>query len=98
MNDHMTLTTLFSILRGCLPYEYDELYINGENMDHSIVINKKDSELTMYITMNAPDDNDILDTDLYDNYDDDLIETCQWDLDDPNLNLTDLITYIKNSL
>lgn len=99
MSDHTTLTTLFAILHGSLPYEYDELYVNGKGTPHSLVINKKDSKRTIYITTNTAYDDGILDTTLYDDdYDDEPIETCQWDTNDPNLNLADLIVYIEKTL
>lgn len=98
MEDTKTLKTLFAAIHGTLPYEYDT-YINGKDTDHSIVISKKDSERTICVTANTPDDNGILDTTLYDDaYDDEPIETYQWDANDPNLNLIDLITYIKENL
>lgn len=99
MNEHTTLNHLHAILRGCLPYEYDEQYINGKDTDHSIVITKEDSERTVYITENTPNHNNILDMTLYDDAnDDEPVEIYQWDTTDPNLNLTDLIAYIKNNL
>lgn len=99
MSNYTTLKTLFATFRGCLPYEYDEQYINGKDTDHSIVITKEDSERTVYITENTPDHNSILDVTLYDDAnDDEPVETYQWDTNDPNLNLTDIIDYIKNSL
>lgn len=98
MNEHTTLTILSATLRGCLPYGYDEQYINGKDADHSIVITKEDSERTVYITENMPD-NGIFDTTIYDDtYDDEPIEIVQWNTNDPNLNLIDLITYIEKTL
>lgn len=99
MSDYITLKTLFAALHGSLPYEYDELYVHDKDTDHSIVISKKDSERTIYITTNTPDDDGILDTTLYDDSnDDEPIEICQWDTNDPNLNLVDLIAYIEKTL
>ena len=99
MNEHTTLTILSATLRGCLPYEYDEQYINGKDTDHGIVITKGDSERTVYITENTPGHNGILDVTLYDDAnDDEPVEIYQWDTNYPNLNLTDLIAYIKNNL
>lgn len=99
MSDYITLKTLFATLHGSLPYEYDELCVHGKDTDHSIVISKKDSERTIYITTNTPDDDGILDTTLYDDAnDDEPIEICQWDTNDPNLNLVDLIVYIEKTL
>lgn len=94
MSNHTTLTTLFAILRDTLPYEYDGHYTNGNNMDPNIAIYKKDSERTIYITTNTPD-NDIFETALYDG---NLTETSQWDTNDPNFNLINLIDYIEKTL
>lgn len=99
MSDYITLKTLFTTLHGSLPYEYDELYVHSKDTDHSIAISKKDSERTIYITTNTPDDDGIIDTTLYDDAnDDEPIEICQWDTNDPNLNLVDLIAYIEKTL
>ena len=99
MSDNTTLATLFATLHGSLPYEYDELYVNGKDTYHSIVITKEESERTIYITTNTPDDDGILDVTLYDNTDDnEPIELCQEDTNDPNFNLVDLIAYIEKTL
>lgn len=99
MSDHTTLTTLFTALRGSLPYEYDELLVNEKGLDQIIVISKPDTERTICITANTPDDNGVLDMTTYDNdQDDDPTEITQWDTNDPNLNLIDLIAYIEKSL
>lgn len=99
MSNHTTMTNLFAALHGSLPYGYDELYVNGNGTASSIVISKKDSERTIYITTNTPDDDDILDTALYDDAnDDEPIEIRQWDTNDPNLNLVDLIAYTEKTL
>lgn len=96
MSNCVTLKTLFAALCGCLPYEYDELYVNVENPGRHIVISKKDSERTIYITTAAPDDNGIFNADLYD--DDEPIDTCRWDANDPDSNLIDLIAYVEKTL
>lgn len=99
MNDNETIRNLFRILNGCLPYEYDEKYINDAERGDAITISKTNSERSIYITANMPNSNAILDTTLYDDaYADDPIEIVQWDLDDQDLTLTDLITYLKNTL
>ena len=95
MSNHTTLKTLFATLRGTLPYEYDGLYTTNNNTGPNIVITKKDSERTIYIAQNTPDDNGIIDTTLCDG---EPVETLQWDTNDPNLNLIDLITYLEKSL
>ena len=93
MSNYTTLKTLFTALHGSLPYEYDEKYIDA---GPSIAITKGGTDRTIYITANTPDDNGVFDAGLYD--DDDLIEIYQWDTNDPNLNLLDLIAYIEKSL
>lgn len=98
MSNYTTLKTLFTALHGSLPYEYDEKYINGVGMEDAIIISKTSSERNIYITANISSDNNIFDTALYDDIHDDLIEIYQWDADDPNLNLLDLIAYVEKSL
>lgn len=99
MSNHTTLTTLFTALHGSLPYEYDELLVNNEGPDQIIVISKPDTERTIYITANIPDDNGVLDVATYDDaYDDDLVGIYLWDTNDPDLDLVDLIAYIEKSL
>lgn len=56
MNDKETIRNLFSVLNGCLPYEYDEKLVTNEN---TIIITKENSDNTMCITLNNnPDDPD----------------------------------------
>lgn len=99
MSDYITLKTLFTALQGSLPYEYDEKYFNGAGLDDAIIISKTNSERSIYITANLPHDNNIFDLTLYDDTkDDDPIEISQWDADDPNLTLINLIAYIEKSL
>lgn len=97
MSNHTTLQHMFAVLHRSLPYEYD-VHANDKDTDHSIVINKKDSEHTIYITANAPDDNGIVDTTLYDSIYDDPVEITQWDTNDPNFSLIDIIAYIEKTL
>lgn len=99
MSKYTALKTLFTTLRGSLPYEYDEKYFNGSGLEDAIIISKTGSERSMYITENMPHDNNIFDLTLYDGtYDDDPIEISQWDADDQDLTLLDLIAYIEKSL
>lgn len=99
MSNRKTLKALFTALHGSLPYEYDEKYINGGESRDAIVISKISSERNIYITSNLPDDNAIFDVLLYDDiYDDDPAEISQWDADDQDLTLLDLIAYIEKSL
>lgn len=99
MSNHKTLKALFMALHGSLPYEYDEKYVDGVGIENAIVISKTNSDRNIYITANMPDDNAIFDTTLYDDiYDDDPIEISQWDADDQDLTLIDLIAYIEKNL
>lgn len=99
MSNHITLKTLFTTLHGSLPYGYDEKYFNGAGLEDAIIISGTNSERSIYITENMPHDNNIFDLTLYDDtYDDDPIEISQWDADDPDITLIDLITYIEKTL
>ena len=55
MDKNTNIKTLFHILNGCLPYEYNEKLITNEN---TIIITKEDSDNTMYITLNNNDNTD----------------------------------------
>ena len=99
MSNNTALKTLFATLHGSLSYEYDEKYVTGVGTEDAIVISKTDSDSNIYITANMPDDNHIFDLTLYDDiHDDEPAETTQWDADDSNLTLIDLIDYITRSL
>lgn len=99
MSNHTTLKTLFTALHGSLPYEYDEKYLHDGLQEDAIVISKTNSERSIYIIANLPNDNNIFDVILYDDpSDDDPTEICQWDTDDQDLTLLNLIAYIEKSL
>lgn len=99
MNGDTALKTLFAALRGILPYEYDERYVTGVATEDSIVIGKTDSERIACISANVLDDDVVLDVTLYDDAnDEEPIEISQWDTDDPNFNLGDIIAYIEKNL
>nr|UVM97175.1 MAG: hypothetical protein [Bacteriophage sp.] len=99
MSKYTALKTLFTTLHGSLPYEYDEKYSNGVGPEDAIIISKTNSERSIYITANMPYDNNIFGLTLYDDtYSDDPIEILQWDADDQDLTLLDLIAYIEKSL
>lgn len=99
MNDSTTLKTLFAALHGILPYEYDERYVNGVTTEDNITISKTDSERIAYISANTLDGDVILDVTLYDDPNDkEPIEISQWDTDDPDFNLVDIIAYIEKNL
>lgn len=92
MNKNDNIHILFKTLTDTLSYEYTEELTDNET---TIVITKKDSDYDMYI---SPDDPDTDDFEITVNYGDEPVEIYQWDANDPSSNLTDLITYIKNSL
>lgn len=99
MSKYTALKYLFTALQGNLPYGYDEKYFNGMGLEDAIIISRACSERSIYITANMPDDNNIFDLTIYDDtIDDDPIEILQWDADDPDLTLTDLIAYIEKTL
>lgn len=92
MNKNDNIHILFKTLTDTLPYEYTEELTDNEN---TIAITKENSDYDMYISQYDPDADDF---EVIVNYGDEPIEIYQWDANDPNSNLTDLITYIKNSL
>jgi hypothetical protein len=99
MSNGKTLKTLFTTLHGSLPYEYDVLYVNTENTGDSIEISKAGSGSVIYITENAPDDGGTFDIFMYDDaFDSEPAEITQWDGNDPDLTLIDLIAYIEENL
>lgn len=98
MSDRKTLKALFTALHGSLPYEYDEKYLSGIDSEDAIVISKTSTDRTIYITANMPDDNAIFDVVPYDDTYDDPTEIYQWDADDQDATLTDLIAYIEKNL
>lgn len=98
MNNNDNAKNLFSIINGCLPYEYDVIPLADHGRTYGILITKKDSDHIMQITTNEHDntctvlawtDGDDLDTGS---------ETYQWDLDSPDLTLDDILTDIQNRL
>lgn len=98
MSNRKTLKALFAALHGSLPYEYDEKYVDGVGTEDAIVISKTSSDRNIYITANMPDDNAIFDVVPYDDTYDDPTEIYQWDADDQDVTLTDLIDYIEKTL
>lgn len=99
MSNNTALKTLFAVLHGILPCEYDEKYVTGVGLEDAVVISKTDSDRNIYITANMPDANHIFDMNLYDDiHDDEPAEITQWDIDDPNLTLIDFIDYIEKTL
>ncbi len=92
MNKNDSLHILFKTLVDTLPYEYTEELTDNEA---TIVITKEDSDYDMYVSQDGHDTDDF---EVIVNYGDEPIEIYQWDANDPDSNLTDLIAYIKDSL
>lgn len=92
MNKNDNIHILFKTLTDILPYEYTEELTDNET---TIVITKEDSDYDIYISQDGPDTDDF---EVTVNYGDEPVEIYKWDSNDTNLNLTDLIAYIKNSL
>lgn len=98
MSNHTHLKALFTALHGSLPYTYDEKYATSADQRDTIIISKTSSERNIYITANMPHD-DTFEVTLYDDINDDNpAETFQWDPDDQDSTLLDLITYIEKTL
>lgn len=55
MDKNTNIQTLFRILNGCLPYEYDEKLVTNED---TIIITKEDSDHAISITLNNNDNTD----------------------------------------
>ena len=92
MSNYTTLKTLFTALTDTLPYEYTEELTDNET---TIVITKEDSDYDMYISPDSPD------TDGFEvvvNYGDEPVEIYQWDADDQDPTLLDLIAFIEQNL
>lgn len=89
---------LFSIINGCLPYEYDVELLDYHTKGPSILIVKEDSDHIMQI---APNEHDNTCTVLVwidgDDPDKDS-EVYQWDLDSPDFTLDTILADIKNRL
>lgn len=98
MNNKDNTRNLFSIINGCLPYEYDVILLDDHGRTHGILIVKKDSDYIMQITPSEHDntctvlvwvDGDDPATDS---------EAYQWDLDSPDTTLNTILTDIQNRL
>lgn len=97
MNGNKNLRTLFHILNGCLPYEYDEKYLDTKDTDASILITKKESSRTLFFTTN-PDHHDEFEISIYDDGDDKPLETALLTMKKPDGSITPILTYIKTYL
>lgn len=92
MNKNDTLHTLFNILNGCLPYEYDEHLTKDTEY---IAITKKDSPIVIYISEDETEPG-ILNATSYDTEEEPSpYPTVQLDIIGPDFNITDAINEIK---
>lgn len=96
MNGNENLQALFHILNGCLPYEYDEKYLDTKDTDDSILIAKKESSRTLFLTAN-PDHHDEFEISIYDG-DDKPLETALLTMKEPDDGIAPILTYIKTYL
>lgn len=97
MNGNKNLRTLFHILNGCLPYEYDEEYLDTKDTDSSILITKEGSSRTLFFTAN-PDHHDEYEISIYDDDNDKPLETALLTMKEPDDSITPILTYIKTDL
>lgn len=93
MSDKKNLRNLFSIINGCLPYEYDE-YLTKDT--EYIAITKKDSPIVVYITEDETEPG-TLNATSFDTEEDKLPPdiTVHLDTMDPDFNIIDAINEIK---
>lgn len=93
-----TARDLFSIVNGCLPYEYNVKLLKYHGRTNGILIIKEDSDHIMQITSNEHDNTCtvLAWTDGNDPNKDS--EVYQWDLNSPDLTFDDILTDIKNRL
>ena len=97
MRDKNNTRNLFHILNGCLPYEYNEKYLDTKDTDASILITKEESNRTLLFTAN-PDHHDEFEISIYDNGDDKPLETALLTMKEPDDSITPILTYIKTYL
>ena len=91
MNKNDNIHILFKTLTDTLPYEYTEELTDNET---TIVITKENSDYDIYLSPDSPDTDDF---EVTVSYGDEPVELYQWDANDQNSSLTDLISHIKNS-
>lgn len=99
MGNKENLENLFSVLDGCLPYEYAETFLNGEGTYASILIIKENSDRIMQISASEPND-DTFTVLVYDDGDDPAKdgEVHLWNTDSPGFTLDNILTDVRNSL
>lgn len=98
MNKNDNLHILFKTLIDTLPYEYDEKLTDNET---TIVLTKKDSDTTMYVSSDETNNDDFVvavshddpSKDYYEEY-----ETFYWISEDEQIPLGTIISDIKHYL
>lgn len=98
MDNKENLQNLFSVLNGCLPYEYAETFLNGEGTYASILIIKENSDRIMQISASELNDDTFTVLVYYDGDDPAKDgEVYLWNADSPDFTLDNILTAIKNS-
>lgn len=98
MNNRDNTQNLFSIINGCLPYEYDVILLDDHGKTPNILIVKEDSDHIMQIAPSKRDntytvlvwvdgDDPATDSEVY-----------HWDFDSQDFTLDTILTDIKNRL
>lgn len=97
MNNKENLQALFTVLNGCLPYEYGVKLLDDHGRTPGILIVKNGSDHIMQIAANDLDD-DTLTVFSYDDGDDPDRdgEVFQWNIDPPDATPDTIIADIKN--
>lgn len=93
-----TTRYLFSIINGCLSYEYNVKLLEYHGKNNGILIVKEDSDHIMQIVPNEHDNTCAVLVWVDGNDSNKDIEVYQWDLNSPDLTLDDILTDIKNRL
>lgn len=97
MSNNTSMEDLFTYLHGSLPYEYDVKLMKTTTVYGYIKITKADTANAICLTT-YPDNAHTLYMELYDTEYDDSTNYCVWDLDSPDLPLTDIINDIRKNL
>lgn len=98
MNKNDNLHILFAILNGCLPYEYNQKFIDNET---TIVLTKEDSDYTMYVSQDETNGDDFVvavshDDPAKNHYEE--YETFHWITEDEQIPLATILADIKHYL
>lgn len=90
--------SLFSIINGCLPYEYDVELLASHTEYPSILVLKKGSNHIMQIDPNEHDNTYTIFTWIDGDDPTTDSETYQWNLESPDTTIDTILTDIKNRL